>query len=566
MENKKSASSTDALRRKKTVLTQRLQALKAEATTWRDEWESIAQEMRPRGFRGSPSETNRSDREKQRRIINFTPREAQRTLASGMMTGITPASRPWFRLTVGDPTLAEAPAVKEYLSQCERVLRDLLARSNIYNGLHNVYADLGPFAIAAMHVEPDEEDGVRSYVFAVGSYYLAAGPRGAVDTIFREASLTVAQLVGLFGLEACSKNVQNLHAQGQHDKRFDVVHAVYPNADYQPDKVGPRGKRFCSDWWEASESGSELFLRQSGYAQFPVLCPRWSRTGDDVYGTGPGHDALGDCRALQQLERRAAQAVDKIVTPPMAAPTAARGTPISLLPGANNFVDGLAAGQALRPAVEIDAAVINVVEMKIRQHEERIKRAFFAHLWLMISEQTGNMTATEVDQRREEKLQQLGAVLEGLNDELLDPLLDLLFEYAERAGLLHPPPEELQGTSLKPEYISIMAAAQKMLATTGLQRLALFVIQLAAAKPDVIDKLDWDQLVDEYADSLGVPPSTILTDEAVEAMREARKKLQAQAQQMAAMQQGADTAKALSETKLEDNSALTTLLQGVGVR
>jgi hypothetical protein len=566
METTQKTASTDALRRKKTLLTQRLQALKTEASTWRDEWENIAAEMRPRGFRGTPSETNRADREKQRRIINFTPREAQRTLASGMMTGITPASRPWFRLTVGDPQLAEAPAVKEYLSQCERVLRDLLARSNVYNGLHNTYGDIGTFAVAAMHVEPDEEDGVRSYVFAVGSYYLAAGARGSVDTIFREANLTVAQLVGLFGLEACSRNVQHLYKEGQHYKRFDIVHAIYPNPDYSPDKVGPRGKRFCSDWWEASESGTELFLRQSGFAQFPVLCPRWSCTGDDVYGHGPGHDALGDCRALQQLERRAAQAVDKIVTPPMAAPTAARGTPISLLPGANNFVDGLAAGQALRPAVEIRADVINVVEMKIRQHEERIKRAFFAHLWLMISEQSGNMTATEVDQRREEKLQQLGAVLEGLNDELLDPLLDLLFEYADAAGLLPPPPEELQGTQLKPEYISIMAAAQKMLATTGLQRLAVFVIQLASAKPDVIDKLDWDQLIDEYADSLGVPPATVLTDDAVAAIRDARAKLQAQAQQMAAMQQGADTAKALSETKLEGDSALTTMLRGVGVR
>ena len=250
----------------------------------------------------------------------------------------------------------------------------------------------------------------------------------------------------------------------------------------------------------------------------------------------------------------------------LSAPVAARATPISLLPGETNFVDGLGAGQALRPAVQIDPAAMTVFEAKIRECENRIRKAFFAHLWLLITEQTGQMTATEVDQRREEKLQQLGAVLEALNDELLDPLLDLLFDICMAAGLIPEPPEALQGVALKVEYISIMAAAQKLLATTGLERLAAFVLQLAAAKPDALDKVDWEQLVDEYADSLGGPPATVRTDDAVKALRDARAKAQQQAAQMAALQQGAETAKTLSETDVEAPNALTTMLRGVGVR
>ena len=106
-------------------------------------------------------------------------------------------------------------------------------------------------------------------------------------------------------------------------------------------------------------------------------------------------------------------------------------------------------------------------------------------------------------------MQQLGAVLEALNDELLDPLLDLLFDINLEAGLIPPPPPELQGRELKPEYISIMAAAQKLLSTTGLERVASFVANLGQHDPSALDKLDMDVLIDEYAEALGVPPGVI---------------------------------------------------------
>jgi Bacteriophage head to tail connecting protein len=541
-------------------LRSRHEALKTERSSWLNDWRDIAEQMRPRGFRETRSEVNKSDRSKQRNIINFTPIEARRTLATGMANGITSPSRPWFRLTLPDPAVAELPSSKAWLLQVARALLQLLARSNIYKGLNTVYDDIGTFGVTAMHVEPDLEDGARAYNFPVGSFSLAASARGSIDTIFREVSLTVAQLVELFGLERCSRTVQNMHRQGSFDTRIEVVHAIYPNSDYTEGRFGQEGKRFCSDWWEeqAAQESDELFLREAGFERFPVLCPSWTRTGEDVYGTGPGFDALGDCRALQLLERRTLQGAEKLMTPPMSAPVSARNTPVSLLPGDVNFIDSLATGQALRAAVDVNPTGITVAEAKIRQHEERIRRAFYAHLWLLITEQTGQMTATEVGQRREEKLQQLGAVL--------DPLLDLLFDIAAQLGMIPPPPDELQGLELKPEYISIMAAAQKLLATTGLERLAAFVIELAQGNPASLDKLDWDQLIDEYADALGVSPSTVLTDEAVEAIREARQKLQAQAQEMAAAQQGADTAKTLADTKLEQPSALTAMLKGLGQR
>lgn len=556
---------------RKQQLVRRFEALKTERATWLPTWRDIAEQMRPRGFREHRSDVNRGT-PKHQKIINFTPLEATRTLASGMMAGITSPSRPWFRLALesepdeGNSELGENSEVKQWLSEVEGRIRETLAKSNIYKGLHLVYADLGPFGTSTLLVEEDGEDDVRAYVFPLGSYVLASSARGDIDTMMRELSLTVAQVVELFGAEACSEGVRRQFTEGLLDERVDVVHAIVPNTNFQSGKMGPEGKRWSSYWWEARSNSNEGFLREAGYNEFPLMAPRWEVTGEDVYGHGPGYAALGDCRALQLLERRAAQAADKVVNPPMTAPSAARNQPLSLLPGEWSFADALGAGQAVRPAVEVNPAAIGIFEAKIREHERRIRKAFFADLWLLLSESQGQMTAREVAERREEKLLQLGTVLEALQDELLDPLIDRVFAILLRRGRIPPPPDALQGKELKVEYISIMAQAQKLLGTTGLERLASFVGNLASVKPDVIDKLDWDQLVDEMAEALGVPPATVRADELVLAVREKRVAAQEQAAQVEQAQGAAQAAKTLSETDTQGDNGLTEMLRAVGAR
>lgn len=547
-------------------LEQRYTALVMERATWLDHWRDIADHMRPRGWREFGSDTNRGTR-KHQSVINFTPLEAARTLASGMMAGITSPSRPWFRLGLkSQPELSEKPGPREWLDNCRTRISEALGKSNIYKGLHQVYADLGPFGVAAMLVDEDEEDHLRAYSFPLGSYCLAASDRGDIDTLFREVAMTVSQLVQKFGLESCSELVQRAYAANNLEQRVDVMHVVMPNPKVNPQAMGAARFAYLSLWWEKGRGPEVQFLRQGGYEEKPFMCPRWEVTGNDVYGHGPGMAALGDCRTLQLLEKRAAQGLDKVVNPPMVAPVSARNQRLSVLPGEFSYVDPLGASQAMRPAVEVPYQTVEVTEAKAREVERRIRKAFFADLWLLLSESQGQMTAREVAERREEKLLQLGTVLEALQDELLDPLITRAFAMLLRRGQIPPPPPELQGQELRIEYISIMAQAQKLLGTTGLERVSAFVGNLAQVKPDITDKLDFDQLVDEYADSLGVPPSVVRADEAVASMREQRAQQQAAVQQAAVQQQQADTAKKLSETNLENPSALAEMMRAQGLR
>src|SRR5690606_503392 len=116
-----------------------------------------------------------------------------------------------------------------------------------------------------------------------------------------------------------------------------------------------------------------------------------------------------------------------------------------------------------------------------------------------------------------------------------------------RRGELPPPPPDLQNQELKVEYISVLAQAQKAVATGAIERGAAFVGNLAAAKPDVLDKFDADQAIDEYWDAIGAPPSTLVPDDEVAKIRQGRAQKQAAAENaamastmMPAVKDGAD--------------------------
>ena len=171
-------------------------------------------------------------------------------------------------------------------------------------------------------------------------------------------------------------------------------------------------------------------------------------------------------------------------------------------------------------------------------------------------------TATEIEARHEEKLLALGPVLERLNQELLNPAIDRIFAIMVRRDMLPPPPEEMQGLALRVEYISIMAAAQRMVGIGGIDRLAGFVTNLAAntQNPQVLDKIDTDQMVDEYADMMGVSPRVVRPDEDVEVMRAERARAQAAMQAAQQAQMEADAMAKLGTIKTDQPNAMTDLL------
>lgn len=532
----------------------RLEDLRMERESFVPHWRDLSDYILPRQSRFLVTDRNRGDK-RNLKIVDNTATLAVRTLASGMMSGITSPARPWFQLRTGDPELNEFQPVKMWLDLVRMRMTEVFLRSNLYTTLPLTYSDLGVYGTHAFAVLEDDEDVIRCHAFPIGSYMVGTSHRGNVDTLYREYQMTVRQLALQFGRANLSKSVQNLLDRNQMDQWIDVVHLVEPNDEFDGRKPASKFKRFRSVYYEKGCEENK-FLREAGFDEFPIMAPRWSITGEDIYGHSPGMDALGDIKALQLEQKRKAQAIDKLVNPPMTAPSSLRNQRASLLPGDVTYVDVTQGQQGFAPAYQINPR-INELVMDIQENQGRIRRAFFEDLFLMIANDSrSNITAREIQERHEEKLLMLGPVLERLNDELLDPLIDRAFNIMLKFNMVPPPPKELEGMDLSVEYISVMAQAMKLTGITGIERLMGFAGQMAQANPAVLDKIDFDQALDEYAAMVGVPPSIVLDDNVVAKVREQRAQQQAYQQQLANMTQGIENAKTLSETQVTDDAAL----------
>ena len=452
--------------------------------------------------------------------------------------------------------------------------------SNLYNSLHTLYSELGVFGTGAMGVYQDFDNVIWCKPYTVGSYMIGADGRNNIDTFYREYEITVGECVKQFGYENCSKAVQQMWDTGNIESWIEIVHAVEPNDNRDNNSPMARDKAYRSVYYEKKSVGNRdisnrdqgpnvknQFLRKSGFDEFPILTPRWDITGEDIYATDcPGMDAIGDTKALQLGEKRKYQALDKLVNPPLQGDSNLKTKVAKGGLGPNEIVWTDANSKGLQSIYGNYRPDLGAMMTVNQEAENRIKRAFYEDLFLMLANSDRRqITAREVAEKQEEKLLMLGPVLERLHTELLDPLIDRTFSILQQSGVLPVPPPELQDKELGVEYVSILAQAQRMVAVGGLERLTGFTAQIANVWPEARHKIDALQVVDEYAESMGVNPRVVQADDqAGEAIAAENQQAQAaQAQAMAADM--AQTAKTASEADTSGDNGLTDMMRQAGL-
>lgn len=535
--------------------------LDLERQSWIPHWRELSENILPR--KGQFLETKFNDgREKYNKIIDNTATLASRRLAAGMMAGVTSPARPWFKLGTPDADLNKFSPVREWLHDVQKIMMYTYSRSNVYNILHQLYAEKGVFGTGAMSLIEDAEDMVRGYQFTIGSYMVATSERLSVDTLYRDVPMTVLQVVNKFGYKNCSTAVKNLYDSKKYDAWIPVRHCVEPNSWRDPQYKDARNKSFISVYWEKG-GDSEALLSVSGFDEFAIMAPRWEVSGADIYGNGPGAMCLGDVKQLQVQQKQKGKGIEKMVNPTMNAPVSAKNQVLTTLPGGVNFIDTISGGQKFEPAYSINPQIGELKE-DMYEVQQRIKAAFYEDLFMMLAQSNRRqITAREIEERHEEKLLQLGPVLERENDELLDPLIDRTFSILMRNGKLPPPPKDLEGMDLKVEYISLMAQAQKAIGTASIERFAGFAGELSAVNPGVLDNVDMDETLVEYGDLVGVPPKLIRARNDVDRIRKANAQRQQQLEQAALTSEAIQGAKVLSETDTENKNALTDMVGGL---
>lgn len=542
-------------------------------------WRDISDFICPRRPRYFITDVNRGDRRDQH-ILDSTATQAWETCVAGIMSSMTSPTRPWFKLGVHDPKLMARKDVQVYFEECEQRLRDIFYGSNLYSVLPEVYEDVAAFATACAGMEEDFDTVVHFRSFPIGSYMLIVDSKGRVCGFLREYEKTVRQILEDFATrdekgditnwDHFSSRVKDFWKNNQLDEQIQVVHVVIPNMDFDNNRIESNRKKYRSIYYERGLSpqqsvdtdDADYFLSDSGYDYFPILAPRWAKTGEDIYGTRcPGMTSLGDIRQLQIMEKRIMMAAEKMVNPPLKADPSMRNQKVSMLPGDITYVSAREKNDGVSPMYEVKFDVKAAVEKQM-ETRNRIKTNFYSDLFRMMTDSDRReITAYEVAEKKSEKLLMLGPMVENFNQDLLNPLVSNTFFIAERRGLMPKRPAVLQGSKLAISYISLMAAAQKLVNMSSLQQFQQMVTQMQPVAASIMDRVDEDKFLELYADSLGISPQILRDDEETNAIRSEKAK---QAQAQAAAEQAATVAGAAKDAAATPTDGDTLLNKMLG--
>jgi hypothetical protein len=275
-------------------------------------------------------------------------------------------------------------------------------------------------------------------------------------------------------------------------------------------------------------------------------------------------DALPDQKQIQLETRRKAQAIDKMVNPPLVADVQLKNQPASLLPGGITYVSGYAAsGKPGFSSVYDTKFPVNEITEDLNECKERVKKTFFNDVLNTASqyETRSNVTAVEWDMRKSESLVMLGPALERIDNEALKPILNRVFSMAARANIFPPPPQEIAGKNLDIEFVSMLQQAQQAAQSAGIERVLGLAGNIAGIDPAVMDNIDIDYALDKYSFLLNNDPKMIRSPEALAQIRAQRQQAQAAQQQADMAEKLSKSAQVLSQT---DTGAGVNALQAMG--
>jgi hypothetical protein len=526
----------------------RLSALKAARLPYEPEWREIAQYAQPSRSRFLNDERNKNFRRSNKAIYNSHAILSFRTLTGGMTSGLSSPSRPWFRLAPFDENLAADSEVKTWLSEVERRMYAFLAGTNFYGAVKSGYAEMGMFGTEACVMVDHQREGAVCHSLTAGEYWVALSDASVADTLYRRTPMTVHQTVQSFGLDNVSNFVRTAYDSSRYDDTVPVMHGIEPNEDRVPGVLSAQGKPWRSIYWDENDGRADRLLRVQGYDEQPFWAPRWDTTGGDTYGTSPGFDALPDMRELQLQTKRKTQATEFLVKPEKVVPASLKLTGLAgnVVTAANVDKDSV-----LVP-YEMPYQAISAIMGDVDRCANAIDRLTYADLFMAITNMQGVQPRNieEIASRNEEKLTQLGPVIERVNSEKLEVAIDRTFGIMARKRMFPPAPEALQGAPIKTDFVSILAQMQRMAGIGQIERTVSFIGNLSAQFPEAGDRLNIDEIIDDYADRAGAPPKILWSVKDAEAVREQRA-TDAQAAKMAAMapavRDGADAARLLSE-------------------
>lgn len=510
-------------------LLKRLGYLESQRQVWESHWQEVADYVVPRKADVTKKRTQGDKRTEL--VFDGTAIHAAELLSASLHGMLTNSSTRWFSLSFRDRESNDEDVAREWLESVEDVMYKAFHRSNFQEQVHELYHDLICFGTGVMFIEKDDEQGIRFQTRHCSELYLAEDDKGRVDTVFRKFKMPVRAMVQRFGEATLSDKMMKRYQNNPYEM-CTLLHVVQPREERDTLKIDARNKPFASIYIDPE---SKIVLSESGFDEFPYVAPRFLKASfEHGYGRSPAMTALPDIKMLNKMSEVTIRAAQKQVDPPLMVPDDGFMLPVRTVPGGLNFYRGGTRDRIEPMNIGSNAPIGLQME---EQRRKAIQSAFYVDQLIMA--QGPQMTATEVMQRTEEKMRLLGPVLGRLQAELLQPLINRVYNLMMRDKAFAPAPEFLQDANIEIEYVSPLAKAQKSGDLQSAMRMFELIGPLAQIDQSVLDYIDADGMTKYILDTLSVPATTVRGADQVEEIRGQREEQAAQQQQMAEMSQTA---------------------------
>lgn len=473
-------------------------------------------------------------------LFDTQPITAKRGLVNALAAMLRPKSAApgkWFDIVPDDEDLLKQREIKEWVDFAEeRLWRALYnPKAKFIESAGEVDDDLVSFGTGAGFLGTRKDQrGLMFRSFHLNCIYIEADSENNVVTVYVIERLTAVQAADRYGEENLgAKTLEDLRSPNKQGatKKFEFYWCVTPRHLRDPRVRSNLNMPFQSTVVDVE---SESIVVEEGFEEFPFFFPRWDTRSGEVYGRGPGILALPDVLTLNQMGKTMLRGLERAVDPPWLLPSDSMVNAPQMFASGVSYYDAKAVRSlGLRdPFKQMESRAQIPWGLNAQQAAREQIHALFYRNVLNLPISAPQMTATEVIQRREEFVREIGAVFGRLESDYTGPLVERAFNIMLRRGAFGDQgtiPRELQSTGINFRFASPVEKAKRQIEEATVMQGIDKALAIGQIQPEAMDPFNWTEVGKFLAESGDFPQQLLLDEEAIKA-KQANRAAQQQAE------------------------------------
>ncbi len=503
-------------------------SLAAQRAPWETWWDRLRDYVLPRRL-NREGEVSLPNRDAMDRMTDTTAVEACQKLASGHMSYITPSHDVWFKWSAPDDRGGDE--AEAWYNQCSEIALKELSVSNFYTEIHECFLDRVALGTGSLFTGISSDGRLLFTNIPCGQFACAENAEGRVDTYVREFTYTAHQARSMFGVKALGPKAREVLERGgnPYATTLRFLHVVRPRTRRSRRREQASHMPFESVYLSLDD---QVIVEEGGYMEFPYLVTRFLKWGSGPYGLAPGRLVFPAIQQVQFLNR-ILDTLGEVAAFPRILELANQIGEVDLRAGGRTVITPEAASLHL-PREWATQGRYDVGMDRLTQKQDAIRRAYYLPMLELWSGHRGNMTATEVMARENERVLMFSPSFTLFVSDLYSTMTRI-FSLLFRMGKFPRPPRAVlrvgrDGSVAVGEprvvYQSKIALVLRRLQSEGMDRSLQRLNMMMQAAPDLADHVDWDHCFRLSARVDGAPESMLRPWADVRAMRKERADLQ----------------------------------------